>query len=381
MKLDDVTGYSDVGRHRDHNEDAFLVMADIGLVAVADGMGGLEHGEVASSTAIEVLKQAEKALRGVIAAVDREPGRGARSQLSHAMRWLTDLGSQTIMQITRGSSSGTTLVVGCVAGGHLLIANTGDSRAYLFRQGKVRALTDDHTVAAAHMRAGRITKEEHDASPYQHMLYQALGTQSELDPDIFDEPAAVGDVLLVCSDGLTGPVSEDNIARILTEPSNLDRAAAALIQAANDNGGPDNITVVLTRITSGGDPATLEEERRLFLGCPLLSTLSDTERRQLRHYVDREAFEADAPFNNPEAFYLLLSGKARRPDGREAGPGDVVGLRRFAGAAEAAVEVATEPCVALRLSLGAYDTLERQRPTIAARMMRQLLTLMARGVA
>ena len=80
MKLDDVTGYSDVGRHRDHNEDAFLVMADIGLVAVADGMGGLEHGEVASSTAIEVLKQAEKALRGVIAAVDREPGRGARSQ-------------------------------------------------------------------------------------------------------------------------------------------------------------------------------------------------------------------------------------------------------------------------------------------------------------
>ena len=267
MKLDDVTGYSDVGRHRDHNEDAFLVMADIGLVAVADGMGGLEHGEVASSTAIEVLKQAEKALRGVIAAVDREPGRGARSQLSHAMRWLTDLGSQTIMQITRGSSSGTTLVVGCVAGGHLLIANTGDSRAYLFRQGKVRALTDDHTVAAAHMRAGRITKEEHDASPYQHMLYQALGTQSELDPDIFDEPAAVGDVLLVCSDGLTGPVSEDNIARILNEHSNLDRAAAALIQAANDNGGPDNITVVLTRITSGGDPATLEEERRLFLGC------------------------------------------------------------------------------------------------------------------
>ncbi|MCK6519597.1 SpoIIE family protein phosphatase, partial [Myxococcota bacterium] len=298
-----------------------------------------------------------------------------------AMRWLTDLGSQTIMQITRGSSSGTTLVVGCVAGGHLLIANTGDSRAYLFRQGKVRALTDDHTVAAAHMRAGRITKEEHDASPYQHMLYQALGTQSELDPDIFDEPAAVGDVLLVCSDGLTGPVSEDNIARILNEHSNLDRAAAALIQAANDNGGPDNITVVLTRITSGGDPATLEEERRLFLGCPLLSTLSDTERRQLRHYVDREAFEADAPFNNPEAFYLLLSGKARRPDGREAGPGDVVGLRRFAGAEEAAVEVATEPCVALRLSLGAYDTLERQRPTIAARMMRQLLTLMARGVA
>ena len=374
MKLDDVTGYSDVGRHRDHNEDAFLVMADIGLVAVADGMGGLEHGEVASSTAIEVLKQAEKALRGVIAAVDREPGRGARSQLSPAMR------SQTIMQITRGSSSGTTLVVGCVAGGHLLIANTGDSRAYLFRQGKVRAITDDHTVAAAHMRAGRITKEEHDASPYQHMLYQALGTQSELDPDIFDEPAAVGDVLLVCSDGLTGPVSEDNIARILTEHSNLDRAAAALIQAANDNGGPDNITVVLTR-TSGGDPATLEEERRLFLGCPLLSTLSDTERRQLRHYVDRESFEADAPFNNPEAFYLLLSGKARRPDGREAGPGDVVGLRRFAGAEEAAVEVATEPCVALRLSLGAYDTLERQRPTIAARIMRQLLTLMARGVA
>lgn len=378
MKLTDVTAYSDVGRQRDHNEDAATVLADVGLLAVADGMGGLEHGEIASSTAIEVLRHAENALRAVVGAVDAHPGRGPRGQLSQALRWLTDLASQTIQQVTRGSASGTTLVIGCVAGGHIQVVNTGDSRAYLLRDGKLRCLTDDHTVAAAQLRAGRLTQAEHDASPYQHMLYQALGTQSELDPDVFEEPAAQGDVLVLCSDGLSNPVPQEVMERLLNTHPDLDRAAAALVAEANQRGGPDNITVVLARITEGPPAAQVEAERAVWMNAPLLARLEDSERRQLRHYLDRVTLPSGQAPAPERALRLVQAGTLRGADGAALPHGALLSPLGFGEDDPTPPPIAEGEAALLVLAEASYDLLERQRPLIAARLIRACLDAVAR---
>ncbi|MCB9763350.1 MAG: protein phosphatase 2C domain-containing protein [Alphaproteobacteria bacterium] len=378
MQLPEVAALSDVGRQRDHNEDAWAILPDIGVLAVADGMGGLEHGEIASATAISTLKAAENALRTVVSAVDNSPERGPRSQLGQAMELLSNLASQRIQQVTRGAPSGTTLVVACISGGHLLVANTGDSRAYIYRDGALRCLTDDHTVAAARLRAGLITKEEHDASPYQHMLYQALGTQGEVDPDLFDEPVAAGDIVLLCSDGLTGPVDEPQLGELLGSDPDLDRVARALIDAANTNGGPDNITVVLARVPEGVDAHRLESERRTLTESTVLQHLSDVDRRLLRHYLDRVNLTAGASVDAARGIHMVLSG-ALKADGDDTllGPGSVCCADIFArGEGECAL-TAAEDTEALVLSSDSYEALERRRPRVAARLMRGLLQVMA----
>lgn len=378
MRLNDVQAQTDIGRQRDHNEDSHLVLQDIGVLAVADGMGGLEHGEVASATAIATLRAARITLRDLTDAVDRSPDRATRGSLGQTLEGLSNLASMRIQQVTRGAPSGTTLVMACITGGHLIVANTGDSRAYLHRDGALRCLTDDHTVAAARMRAGLITKEEHDASPFQHMLYQALGTQGEVNPDLFDEPVAKGDIVLLCSDGLTGPLPEPEIARILTESPSLEVATRALIDGANARGGPDNVTVVLARVEDGPPAALVDAERKAIDEAAALAPLGDVDRRLLRHYFDRVSPADGATLDLSAGLHLLLRGEVS-VTGRDksCGVGDVLGIRGFAGAAPGEAR-ASGPAEALVLGPEAYDALERRRPLVAARLLRGLLESLAR---
>ena len=372
MPISSTAARTDVGRQREHNEDALLVLEDLGVLAVADGMGGLEHGEVASSTAIATLRAADTALTEIVGAVVEDPTRTNRSNLGSALEQLTDIASNRIQQVLNGANSGTTLVLGVIAGGHLLVANTGDSRAYLFREGRIRCLTDDHTVAAARLRAGLLTQEEHDVSPYQHMLYQALGTQGEVNPDLFDEPLAHGDVVMLCSDGLTGPVSEDELEALFGEHEELENLAGALVDAANEGGGPDNITVVLARWEDGPDAEEVERDRTTLKTSAATAPLEGIDLRLLRHFLDWVQLDEGATTDFDRGLHIVLTGALQRGDD-VAGPGVAVGLRAFANETVEDAWTATEATTALVLSLESYEQLERRRPKAAARLMRGLL--------
>jgi PPM family protein phosphatase len=241
---------TDVGRQRQSNEDAFLERAP--LFAVADGMGGARAGEVASRLAVEAFDarhggdgSPEQQLADVARAANREIYDLAQEDAAHA-------------------GMGTTFTAAMLTGRELAIAHVGDSRLYRFRDGELERLTDDHSLVEEFVRQGKLTPEEAELHPQRSIITRALGPEPDVEVDTHTHSARQGDVYLICSDGLTGMVSEREVADILGSSSSLDAAADGLITAANAAGGKDNITVVLFRVgSSEGDesgPDTLSGE-------------------------------------------------------------------------------------------------------------------------
>lgn len=374
MKLVHTASLTDVGVHRKANQDACITLPDLGLLAVADGMGGLEKGEVASGAAVALIRDAQRALGEIITQVDADPSVRNRLALGGALEQVAELGSSRVQQLTQGSNSGTTLVLGVVSGGHLMIVNVGDSRAYLLRAGRMRLLTDDHTVAAAQLRSGMMTPEEYATSPYQHMLYQALGIRSELDPDLFDEPLANGDIILLCSDGLTGPVTDEEVADILMDTPDLQVAAQKLIDKANSRGGPDNITVTLARIEDPTLPSAkeLEEDRQRLADGRISLPLIGYDLRVLRHYLDYRPFSRGEEVDLGLGLQLVLRG-AIAEEGVMRGPGEVGGIAAWIRGTDPELAIAELDGAALVLDYEALRELERRRPKTAARFYRGLL--------
>ncbi len=239
---------SDVGRVRTVNQD--LPLERPNLYAVADGMGGHVGGEVAARVAVEMLDQAFDRMPTVEGL--REAFSEANAAVWHESQVNPDL---------RGM--GTTLTaVALVGGGEgrdvLALANVGDSRAYLFSGGEMTQVTDDHSVAEERMRQGEMTEEEAAVHPQRHILTRALGVSAEVDADMWELELRTGDRLVLCSDGLTNEVGSDEMAGILGEVDDPGEAAQRLVDAANRQGGADNITVVVVDVQVGeeGDGRT-----------------------------------------------------------------------------------------------------------------------------
>jgi PPM family protein phosphatase len=241
----EFAGHTDTGRSRSRNEDALLQRPERGLMAVADGMGGHAGGDIASRIAIDVLDE------GTIAAVDDHAG-----QLEAAFR----TAHAAILRAAAADSAlagmGTTLTaLRFRAEGSCIIANVGDSRAYRLRGGVLEQLTRDQTWVQQQVDAGRLSEAEAKRHPYSAILTGALGVGDlELDVQRLTPDCQPGDTFLLCSDGLTARLDDSDIERILIRHTDLDAAAHALVDAANDAGGPDNITVALARI--GTSPAS-----------------------------------------------------------------------------------------------------------------------------
>lgn len=232
---DSYAAHSEIGRVRDHNEDA--VLAEPPLFVVADGLGGHEAGEVASALAVETLRDHAprrpdpKALARAVRAANREVIRAARE----------GIGKQGM---------GTTLTAAIVEGTRIAIAHVGDSRAYLLRDGTIRQLTEDHSMVADMVRRGTITEEESRYHPNRSVITRALGTDPNMVADTYEVEAEPGDILLLASDGLTGMVEDPDIAAIVARTEDdLTQAARSLADAANAAGGHDNISAVLVRIS------------------------------------------------------------------------------------------------------------------------------------
>ena len=226
-----AAGVTDVGRVRDGNEDDFLDQADrLGLVAVADGMGGHRAGEVASATALEALRAA---------VASGEPLREAIEGANDAV--LEKSESDHELQ-----GMGTTLTAGMLGtDGSLMVGHVGDSRAYLVRDGELRQITDDHSLVEEMVRGGELTPEQAEVHPQRSIITRALGIEPQVDVDVYPIELQPGDRILLCSDGLTTMVRPDEIANIVRREADPRRAAQLLVDAANAAGGEDNVTAVI----------------------------------------------------------------------------------------------------------------------------------------
>ena len=237
MRLGQSAGRTDPGRVRRRNEDAFVL--DPPLFAVADGMGGAQAGEVASRLAAAAFREYHEADR-------LAPNERLQAIIQEANRRIYERARAD----SDASGMGTTLTAALLIGGRLTVGHVGDSRAYRIRNDELEQLTEDHSLVGDLMRSGRLTPEEADAHPQRSVITRALGTDPEVSVDTLTVDTEPGDLFLLCSDGLTTMVTDEDILRILSAAPTLDAAARELVRAANTGGGEDNVTVVIFGVES-----------------------------------------------------------------------------------------------------------------------------------
>jgi len=247
-------GKTDVGRVRSNNEDCFRIVDSLNLFILSDGMGGEAHGEIASALAVEtVVKHCLEAENNPAAPIYGETKAGwsdRTKRLSSAVYLANRKIFESAETYPEQRGMGATLTAAWIEDDKLSIAHVGDSRAYLLRTGGLQQLTSDHSLVAEQVRRGVLTPAEAERSDMQSVLLRALGAQQKIEVDAEEQPLFSGDILLLCSDGLTRMVTEPEIAGALQSEVDPERAAEKLINLANENGGADNVTAVVVRMES-----------------------------------------------------------------------------------------------------------------------------------
>jgi PPM family protein phosphatase len=256
LKVAEEAHKTDTGRQRQANEDSYFARAP--LFAVADGMGGAQAGEVASRIAARAFERKRNVNR-------EEPAEGQLEQIAQQA-------NREIHKLAQEDSSragmGTTLTAALLRDDEVALGHVGDSRAYLLRDGKLKRLTKDHSLVEELRRQGRLTEEQAEEHPQRSIITRALGPEPSVNVDTMTFPARDGDVFLLCSDGLTTMVSDEQIQEILVNSRNLRTAVNKLVDAANRGGGRDNITAVAFRVADA-DAKDAEE------GATLISRTAD----------------------------------------------------------------------------------------------------------
>ena len=279
LRIVERASLTDVGRQRQSNEDSYLERSPV--FAVADGMGGAQAGEVASRIAVGQFAEGP--------ATERSP----EEQLAHIAREA----NRKIYRMAQSDSSragmGTTLTAVMVRDHELSVGHVGDSRLYRLRDEELERLTHDHSLVEEFVRQGKLSPEAAENHPQRSVITRALGPEPEVDVDTCTYPARGGDVYLLCSDGLTAMVPESRVAEILRGRSSLEQAARQLVDAANESGGRDNITVVLFRLDVD-EAADQEEEADTLSGRETGPLDADSVRAAVAG-AEREAAEEGRP--------------------------------------------------------------------------------------
>jgi serine/threonine protein phosphatase PrpC len=248
----DIAGKTDSGMVRSHNEDAIYFEADIGLVVLADGMGGYNAGEVASGMAITIISDEvrQALLREAAHLVDFGTGDPkAHRILREAIRKANADIFQKSQTEPQCAGMGTTLVCALFYDNRLTVAHIGDSRLYRLRDSEFVQITRDHSLLQEQLDSGLITPEQAKFSQNRNLVTRALGIDESVEAELHDHEAAVGDVYLLCSDGLSDMVEDDDIGQSLKLlQGNLQLATSHLVQTANDNGGRDNISTIAIQV-------------------------------------------------------------------------------------------------------------------------------------
>jgi protein phosphatase len=240
---------TDVGRKRDHNEDSFLCNDQIRLYAVADGMGGHLGGERASRMAVEIVeREMNRAMERGLATAEGMP-----HPVSLALRDVTLVAARAIYEAAHADAQhagmGTTLTAAAFHDQHLTVCHVGDSRAYLYRDGRARQLTEDHSWIQEQVRAGLLSPDDAMVSRFRNIITRSVGFEPSVEPDLITVPVEAGDCYLLCSDGLSNYLSAEEIGTVLTGAFYTD-VGPALVAMANDRGGDDNVTCVVIYVAN-----------------------------------------------------------------------------------------------------------------------------------
>lgn len=247
-------GRTDVGRKRENNEDSFFLDDQVGLYIVADGMGGHRAGEVASSTVVSSVKDYMEAFH--TSPVAQETNEGNMSPAATAVCHSVELANRVVYQLSQDQGAykgmGSTAAVAYFHNGTLITANVGDSRIYLVREDSMEQLTEDHTLLAEHMKKNPEWDPNTASIPMKHILVRAVGIHESVEADVYEMQPLSGDLILMCSDGLSDMLSDEEIHGAVLQGGDLEEICNRLVDMANERGGLDNVTTVVFLLQKEG---------------------------------------------------------------------------------------------------------------------------------
>ena len=247
----EARGATDVGRRREHNEDAFLVDTESSLFVVADGMGGHAGGGTASSIAVATIEERVHAARAAAPASFAAPTAEDAAHFPAVLRQAVEAACRAIYGAAQEDPSlagmGTTVTAALVAGRTAFVAHVGDSRCYLVRGGRIFQLSEDHSLVNEQLKAGAITEEEARQSRFRNIITRSVGFEEDVLVDVVGLELEKGDAIVLCCDGLSNQVADAEILEIATG-SRLAEAPERLVALANERGGDDNITVIVVKV-------------------------------------------------------------------------------------------------------------------------------------
>jgi len=246
-------GVTDVGRKREANEDCFAAIPEDQLFVLADGMGGHAAGEVAARLAVTAIADFIASTRRdaeITWPFEYDPSLSLESnRLKTAIRFANQKILDTISHKKDLEGMGTTLVGTMLSNGRAYLGHVGDSRAYLIRDGKISQLTSDHSWVNEQVKLGFLTPEDAGRHPFRNVVTRALGSKEDVVVDVVEQDLSPGDVILLCSDGLNTMLADAEITETVTAHKDVEAAAHALVERANEHGGEDNVTVIVIKIT------------------------------------------------------------------------------------------------------------------------------------
>jgi serine/threonine protein phosphatase PrpC/CRP-like cAMP-binding protein len=384
-------GITDVGCARSRNEDNLAVAPDLGLYMVADGMGGHLGGDEASRRACIVVEESVRAQHAVLDGLAPSPSNTRRREvLKMLVGSLRTANERILLEADLHPSlqgMGTTAITAVFGGDRVFIANVGDSRAYLFRDGSATLLTEDHSLFFELVRQGRLSRASASKFPYRNVVTRALGMRGSVQADVFDLEVLPGDRILLCTDGLHGVVEDDDLLR-LAGRGPVASCAERLVKAANAAGGPDNITAVLVEVEAiESDPAAVRRRNQAIRTFPVLEGLSTAEWVRLVSYCDTRVYaDGSTLFGEGEVgdgLYGVLSGEVEVRRGGKTiqvfGPGTHMGeLSLVEETPRLANAVSKGSSEVLFLPRRTFDVLVRQSPQMSAKLLRNLVRALAR---
>lgn len=305
---------TDVGRKRTQNEDALLVEESMGLFVVADGVGGRKAGELASALTVDTFQNYGSTLQEAVKKHAEDPGLPLRNQVLQLLQEAADAASQRVYELadkTGREGMTTTLAAAIVGGGFAFLVHVGDSRIYLLRDGRLRLLTEDHSLVNEMLRAGSMTREEARKSRYRNVITRAIGLYPNVHADTLALELMPGDRLLLCSDGLSDLVAPKDLTTMLRQTDITD-AVEQLVDAALEAGGKDNITVIGLEPPSARDADTIIQRAEILENLFLFADLPDQARIRVGRIVsDRHVQEGEIVVSEQDpgrTMYVVLRG-------------------------------------------------------------------------
>ena len=387
-------GLTDVGKKRPQNEDALLVDPELGLYAVADGMGGHAAGEIASKRATEVLRQHILSNRSVLEALVDNPAQEAKQAVVSLVEEAIHRACSDIYRMASADPSkrgmGTTLVCLLVVGTKGVIGHVGDSRIYLLRAGKAHRLTEDHTLVAAQVKAGTLTKKQAVTSQFRNVITRAVGIQESVQVDTLTLDLLPEDSFLLCSDGLHGYLEDDELEQIVSEHASSE-LPQTLVALANQRGGRDNITALIVSIEWDGvlsDEEAVDAHARMELlrTMPLFRHLTYKEQTAVLSIASTKSFELDDEIvsegDHGDDLFIVVKGRVMvEKNGVQIA--EVLAGGHFGemglvdNAPRSATVRATEPTRAMVIPRADLMILMKREPVLAVKMLWSFLQVLS----